>query len=107
MITILLQSKVVETTSKVILDYGALGAMLVLCIAALIYMIRFFIREFEKMRREYTTLIDSLRSQLGNYIESDRVKMILVIEKNTEAMLLQTKVIEELKNEIKYLRNDG
>ncbi|MES2457196.1 MAG: hypothetical protein V4594_16700 [Bacteroidota bacterium] len=101
----LLQAQVIESSTTVILNYGAVGAMLIMCIVALIYMSRFFIRQSEKQGAHYTSEVAALRTQLNKYIEEDRKEMMSVIMKNTEVIQSVGNSIEDLRTEIHEYKN--
>ena len=98
-----LQAKVVETSTTVILNYGAVGALLVMCIIALIYMSRFFIRQSEKQALSTSVQISALQLQLNKYIEEDRKLMLDVITHNTLAFKTISEVVEDFRKELHNL----
>ena len=50
---IFLQAKIVETSTSVLLNYGVAGAMLILCILALVYVHKSSTKQFEGLRIMY------------------------------------------------------
>lgn len=82
----LLQSQTIEKSASVLFNYGAIGALLVLCIFAIIFLVRFFIKQNEKRDLFFTTQINEMNSRMNKYIEEDRKEMIKVINDNTQAM---------------------
>lgn len=95
---ILLQAKVVETATTVVINYGAIGALLVMCIIAIVYMHKSSTKQFEKQDTRYAAEVSDLRLQMNKYITEDRAKMLQVIENNTLAF-------KELKNELHFSNN--
>ena len=77
----------IQQTENVFLNYGPLGAFVVVCLIVIYAMGRFFSRQYEK-----------LESKMDKYISEDRAKMMEVIEKNTLAF-------NELRNELHQQNN--
>lgn len=88
-----LQTQTIEKSTSVLLNYGAVGALLVLCILAIIFLVRFFLKQNEKRDVVFNKQVDYLTAQLNDmrqkmdkYVEEDRREMMNVISQNTQAM---------------------
>jgi septal ring factor EnvC (AmiA/AmiB activator) len=99
-----IQTKAVETSTTIFLNYGAVGAMLVMCIVALIYMARFFIKQNERQSAQSRAEISELRNTINKYISDDRERMIKVIERNSETHTKLVDSIQDLREEIHELK---
>lgn len=76
----------VEGSTAILFNYGAVGALLVLCILAIIFLVRFFIKQNEKRDAYFTGQINEMRTHMNKYIEEDRREMLNVITQNTQAL---------------------
>lgn len=89
-----------QGSTTIILNYGAIGALLMLCIVALVFMSRFFIRQSEKQFTLYTNEAAALRTQMNKYIEEDRKELLRVVVENTKVLMSINKTIEDFREEM-------
>lgn len=76
-----------------VLNYGAIGAILILCLLAIAYMAKFFMKLYNKLSDK----CDAMQLQLNKYVNEDRDKLISVITKNTKAFESFERVVEKRK----------
>ncbi len=93
---ILLQAKVLESTTTALINYGAIGILLAICLIIIYIMGKFFVKQNEKTTDRYEKLISGLTEKLDKYIDQDRNEMIKVIRENTSAFNNMTNVMERL-----------
>ena len=102
---VLLQAKIIESSTTVILNYGAIGAILILCVVALFWMARYFVKQSEKKDALYASQFATMRQELNKYIEDDRKEMIRVVVDNTRVIRDFINSVEELRKEIHEFKN--
>ncbi len=99
---IFLQAGVAETSTKVILNYGAIGAMLILCLIGIVSMSKFFMKQDTKRQDD----MRKLNEKMDRYIELDRKQMLDVITQNTMAFNNFISALEDIRQEIHYLKSN-
>lgn len=86
-------AQLVTKSTETILNYGAIGAMLFICMVVIYTMGRYFGKQ-----------LSAVTTRMNKYIDEDRAKMIDVISNNTIAFTNMMGSIDDLKNELHELK---
>lgn len=103
---------VIEKSTIVLLNYGAVGAMLGLCILALVYITKIYLKQTkeqsdvtQKTNENYQSQLTLLGNKLDKYIEEDRKKLMDVVFQNTVAFNKFLIVMEDVHEQLIISKN--